>query len=61
MPVIAGCVQVSSAQRGSEDATGEAWYTNTTYFIGIPVATDIYYCSEKRPTICRRASIRDAD
>ncbi len=59
-PLLAGCLHVTSAQPGSPTVTGEAWYTTTRSFMGIPGATNIWYCSDSNPYVCYKAEIREA-
>lgn len=54
-----GCSYVSSAQPGLKSATGEAWYVSNSYFLFIPVSSNVYYCPADRPRQCTKATIVD--
>jgi len=54
-----GCANVSSAMPGMSPATGEAWYSKDTTFFGLPLDSDIYYCSKETPGKCTKALWRD--
>lgn len=52
---LSGCTNVSSAMPGMSPATGEAWYSKDTTFFGLPLGSEIYYCSKETPTRCTKA------
>lgn len=53
--VLSGCTGVSSAMPSMSTATGEAWYSKDTTFLGLVLDSDVYYCSKETPGTCRRA------
>jgi hypothetical protein len=55
-----GCSAVTSAQPGATNTTGEAWYVRTSYFLALPIGTDVYYCSKDNPARCTKAQIVEA-
>jgi hypothetical protein len=56
---LTGCVSVSSAMPGLTSSTGEAWYSKDTIFLGLPLGSDIFYCSQETPGRCVRASFQE--
>jgi len=56
--VCSGCVTVDSAMGGETNSYGDAWYTETTTVIGIPVSARVYHCPapiERKRLACQEA------
>lgn len=56
--VWSGCVTVDSAMGGTTNSDGDAWYTETTTVIGIPVSARVYHCPapiERKRLACQQA------
>lgn len=55
-----GCTFVQSAQPGSPQVVGDAWYAKDTHILGLPVGGDFYYCPKETPRVCTRAEMLDS-
>lgn len=56
--VCSGCVTVDSAMGGATNTDGDAWYTETTTVVGIPVSARVYHCPapiERKRLACQEA------
>jgi hypothetical protein len=55
----AGCASVASSMPGATNYTGEAWYTETKTFFGLPLSARVYYCPAPTagPAACMEAQM----